>query len=548
MPNRRIIAIWFPYMGAERILRKTQHNLREPIVVVTNKSQSEIITSLCSVAQSKGIFAGQSLRDASAICPNLFIKIQNSHAENQFLKGICRWSSKFSPWIAIEGDTGLIMDITGCSHLFGGENKMIKHILLAYDEIGLTSKIGCADTVGAAWALSRYSEKVVKNYRNGDTIEQEARATRSRSAKRSFQSIKDNLRLTKNSKYFVAPSGKIRQSISNLPVAALRLEIQTEHTLVRLGLRQIGDVINQPRASLNRRFGCNLLKRVDQALGSLLEPISPLQPELNFGVRISFPDPIGLKPDIIAGLDRILDRLCSNLKKKTLGTQKVRLQAFRTDNTIKNIEVGLAQASNNFEHIRGLIIIKLENLDVGFGIDILRLEALKVEVLTQHKHIGHSLVSKRNKSRAKRNISPEDLISRLGARIGLENITRLHPAKSNIPEKTYTTLSAAWSEPAKDWPKPKSYRPVQLWAPEIISAPDKPNPLLEFRWRGKIWYITRSYGPERISPEWWLDEPKWRSGVRDYWFVECNTGDRLWIYYAHGGLTSSGWFCQGKFA
>ena len=118
-------------------------------------------------------------------------------------------------------------------------------------------------------------------------------------------------------------------------------------------------------------------------------------------------------------------------------------------------------------------IIKLENLDVGFGIDILRLEALKVEVLTQHKHIGHSLVSERNNSRYKRNISPEDLISRLGARIGLENITRLHPAKSNIPEKTYTTLSAAWSEPAKDWPKSKSYRPVQLWAPEIISAPDK---------------------------------------------------------------------------
>ena len=86
---------------------------------------------------------------------------------------------------------------------------------------------------------------------------------------------------------------------------------------------------------------------------------------------------------------------------------------------------------------------------MGFGIDILRLEALKVEVLTQHKHIGHSLVSERNKSRYKRNISPEDLISRLGARIGLENITRLHPAKSNIPEKTYTTLSAAWSEPQK---------------------------------------------------------------------------------------------------
>ena len=162
MPNRRIIAIWFPYMGAERILRKTQHNLENPIVVVAKRSQSEIISSISAAAQYKGLFVGQSLRDASSIYPHLFVETQDLYAETQFLKGICRWSSKFSPWVAPEGTTGLIMDITGCSHLFGGENKMINHILLAYDELGLTTKIGCADTVGAAWALSRYSEKTLQ--------------------------------------------------------------------------------------------------------------------------------------------------------------------------------------------------------------------------------------------------------------------------------------------------------------------------------------------------------------------------------------------------
>ena len=172
MPGRRIIAIWFPYMGAERILRKTQHNLENPVVVVAKKSQSEIISSISAAAQYKGLFVGQSLRDASAICPHLFVQTQNSYAETQFLKGICRWSSKFSPWVAPEGNTGLIMNITGCSHLFGGEDKMINHILLAYDELGLTTKIGCADTVGAAWALSRYSEKTLQSYRSGDAIEQ----------------------------------------------------------------------------------------------------------------------------------------------------------------------------------------------------------------------------------------------------------------------------------------------------------------------------------------------------------------------------------------
>ena len=103
MPGRRIIAIWFPYMGAERILRKTKHDLGKTVVIVAKKSQSKIISSISAAAQYKGLFVGQSLRDASAICPHLFVQTQNSYAETQFLKGICRWSSKFSPWVAPEG-------------------------------------------------------------------------------------------------------------------------------------------------------------------------------------------------------------------------------------------------------------------------------------------------------------------------------------------------------------------------------------------------------------------------------------------------------------
>ena len=112
MPSRRVIATWFPHLGAERILRKTQHNPEKPLVVVAQKSQSEIITSISTFANRKGLFVGQSLRDANAICPRLFVQTQNSYAETQFLKGICRWSSKFSPWVAPEGNMGLVMDIT----------------------------------------------------------------------------------------------------------------------------------------------------------------------------------------------------------------------------------------------------------------------------------------------------------------------------------------------------------------------------------------------------------------------------------------------------
>jgi protein ImuB len=55
-------------------------------------------------------------------------------------------------------------------------------------------------------------------------------------------------------------------------------------------------------------------------------------------------------------------------------------------------------------------------------------------------------------------------------------------------------------------------------------------------------------GPERIGPEWWLDDPDWRTGLRDYWQITTKSGERLWLYFAHGGALSPGWFCQGSFA
>jgi protein ImuB len=83
--------------------------------------------------------------------------------------------------------------------------------------------------------------------------------------------------------------------------------------------------------------------------------------------------------------------------------------------------------------------------------------------------------------------------------------------------------------------------------PEAVAAPDHPFPPAQFRWRRRAFITASATGPERIAPEWWLDEPDWRSGQRDYWRVETETGERLWLFFAHGGTVSGGWFCTGDF-
>jgi protein ImuB len=214
---------------------------------------------------------------------------------------------------------------------------------------------------------------------------------------------------------------------------------------------------------------------------------------------------------------------------------------------MQEIEIGLARPSSDPDRLRPLLMLKMAEVDPGFGIDTIRLEAHVTEPVHARPIRGHFDATEEARLRAGADTALEDLISKLGARIGLEAITRLAPADSHIPEKSALILPAAWSEPTAEWPLPHAPRPLVLFRPEPVQAPEDPMPPAQFRWRRRDLAIASATGPERIAPEWWLDEPDWRTGTRDYWRVETSTGERLWLYYAHGGAVSGGWFCQGTF-
>jgi protein ImuB len=282
-------------------------------------------------------------------------------------------------------------------------------------------------------------------------------------------------------------------------------------------------------------------------MGMTPEPVSPAAPPARFAVRLTLPDPIGLEEDIMAAIDRLLPALAKRLADKGHGARRVRMQCFRTDRGMQWVEVGLARPSAEPERIRPLLAMKVAEIDAGFGIDAVRIEATVTEPVHETSHKGGQVVTGEIAARQSRDTARDDLIGRLGARIGLEAITRLHPADRHSPEMTPILLAAARSAAARPWP-PTPVRPLTIWKPEPVMAQDVADLPLRFRWRGRTHDTAAATGPERIAPEWWLDEPEWRSGVRDYWRISTEAGDRLWLYYAHGGLMSSGWFCQGRFA
>ena len=535
-------------MAAERVLRREPALTDAPLAIVVSQANTQTLGSLSVTASQEGLRRGMGLSDARALCPDIVTRPAEPLRDAAFLTALRRWAGKFSPWVATEGQEALFIDISGCAHLFGGEDGIAAAIEADSTALHLSHRIGIADTAGAAWAVARFAGQSALAARSGDAIDQEARATRSRaSKKRKWDRVSISIDTAATPR--IVPSGQTRRTLGPLPVAALRMDADAVTTLTRLGLNTVADVAAMPRGALARRIGLEALKRMDQALGSEPEPISPARPEVSFALRLSLPDPIGLEDDVMAAFDRLLPPLCARLKAAGHGARRVRLTVFRADGTQQSLELGLAQPSWDADKIRPLICLKLKEIDAGYGIDVVRLEANQADPLTPHQHKGHLEAA----AAAKGRLSPEGseafaaLLSRLGARVGLEAMTRLTPAESHLPEKTATIMAAAFASPVDQWPYPYTPRPVVMFDPEPVGATDHGTPPRYFRWRRRVFEAAEVSGPERITPEWWLDDPAWRSGPRDYWQVATRSGERLWLFEAHGNETSGGWFMHGEF-
>ncbi len=558
MAGRRILSLWFPRLAAERVQRHRADTVPVPLAVVGDRNGAQVLVSVSVEAEGAGLSLGQPLRDATAICPALLTVPADPLTEARFLLTLRRWAGRFSPWVAEEPPAGLMIDLTGAAHLHGGEEGVLAQVAEDCENLGLTVRAAIADTPGAAWGLARYSGGDLGTVRSGDAIDQEARATRSRAVKRRGWERGGGAPRPVAARgaeaAVISPPGRRHEALSGLPLAALRLDADVVDRLMRLGLRRVGDIMGLPRAALARRFGADTLRRLDQAMGLEPEPVSPARPPMHFAVRLTLPDPIGLRTDVEAALDRLLPPFCDKLRAKGRGVRRVLFQGFRADGGVASVEIGLARAADSPDRIRPLLHLKLDQIDAGFGIDCLRLEALATEAVSAVQHRGQLEVTAQALANAGRVTAGsaqalEDLIGRLGARLGTEAVLRLHPADSHVPAKSAKLLMAAWSQPHDGpWPAPPAPRPLVMFRPEPVEAPETRDLPARFRWRRRDCAVRMAVGPERLQPEWWFEDPDWRGGTRDYWRVETEGGERLWLFYGQGGAVTDQWYCEGTFA
>lgn len=486
--HRRVVSMWFPRLASDRVLRACP--VDAPFALTVHQNNTNRLYCLNDQAEKQGLHRGMPYSDARAYCPDLRSAPADLHASQRFQYTLCRWATRYCPWVGLEGDDGLVLDVTGSTHLFGGEAAMLADMRRRLERLGLEVRIGMADTRGAAWALAHFAQGI-------------------------------------------AEPQKTLCALQKLPVAALRIDTPTDQALQRLGLRHVGDVVQAARAPLARRFGQSFLMRLDQALGDQPEQISPLKLPPHYGVRLTFPEPIGLVEDMMAATARLLEPLCDKFKSQEVGARVLCLTCRRIDGGNQDVELRLARALRDPLRILPLFERGISEIDSGFGIDQIRLEARQVE------HLPFQQISAVSVSNTD---GLNDLITRIGARIGLENIHRFLPGDSHIPERSFMIAPAAYSEPETTWHVGRP-RPICLFKPEAICGAGSTPPDI-FQWRGMRFSCGRVTGPERIAPEWWMADEAWRSGLRDYWKVDTKQGRRLWLFYTP---QNPGWFVHGEF-
>jgi protein ImuB len=530
LPPRRILAIWLARLSVDRWRLAFPPEARAaaeavPTALILETAHGPRITAANAAGLAAGARSGMLLADARALCPELAAVPADPAGDLAALEKLALWAQRWGPWSAMDPPDGLIVDVTGAAHLFGGEEALLADVARAFAARGLTARAALAPTAGAAWALAHYGR--------GAAI--------------------------------LGPGDDPLRWLADLPVAALRLDDDVLTVLRRLGIKRLGELAGvsgageedaareaAARDGLRRRFrnhrapAANPLLRLDQLLAKVPEPLLPVIARPLPMVQRRLAEPLRHR----APLDRVVEDLAGamvrTLEARGEGARRLELALWRVDGEVLQRRIELAAATRAADHITRLFARRLDDVEAGFGIETVQLRASWSEPLALAQGDLDAAAADHGTALAA-------CIDRLTVRLGAGAVTRLAPRASHLPER-----AQIWQPPLD--PVPASQARLALHT-RPLKLLDRPEPIAvlhaapdgfpqRFRWRGAVREVVRVEGPERIAPEWWRERSSAR--LRDYYRIEDAAGARYWIY--RRGIAGDGrggvpdWFLQGLFA
>ena len=395
------------------------------------------------------------------------------------------------------------------------------------EQAGFAYSIAIAGTIGAAWAAAHFGEPA--SYAGGEE----------------------------------------RALLAPLPLAALRLAPDTVAALARVGLKRIGDIVDLPRSPLTARFGADLLRQLDRALGHEHEPLNPRLPVAPYVAEQRFAEPIAREQDVLAIVARLAARLQFALERRGDGARRIELTLFRTDGEVRRIAAGTSRPLRDPAHIRALFVERLAALadafDPGFGFDMARLSVVVAEPAPPEQiGIGGGEDA----------AEIDRLVDRLSARLGAPPRAPADRAGQPYPRdrrreragagggsRGRSRLAGVSSFPRRGRPQPAAAAAADAAGADrsgggSAGRPAVALPLAARAARGDRRRRPRAHRGRLVERAWRRSFAKFGA---DYFRVEDKSGLRFWLFRAGlyrdlmredlaQGAAAPTWFLHGTFA
>ena len=477
-------------------------------------------------AEAKGVRAGMSLTHAKALLLGMRVweKPFTPVEDAQRLRRLARWARRFSPIVAADKPDGLLLDMAGCERLFGGDEPMVNLVDAGMSGLGLRTRSALAPTIGCAWAMARFGERRIS---------------------------------------IVAPD-RIREALAPLPIAGLRVDLAFVSALNEVGIERIGSLFDLPRQELACRFGPDLLRRLDQATGRVVETINPYCPATLVEATRLFDGAVTSLEAIVTTVRELLFTLVIQLEERGGGVRTLDVVLERLGAEPCRIFITLTYPSRDMRHLWTLLHPKIERFHLGYGVESVALRASRVGRLLPRQLHFHD-VGTENSNQGDEAVLGE-FLDRLTDRLGPRAVCRMTPVETHAPEEAYPLRPLTAVGDARDegtearrhegtkggtarvapLDRPSQLFPVPEPARVILLVPEGPPSWL--RWRGRECAVRCASGPERLALPWW--EAKWGAAaspdvVRDYYEVQDDQGRPLWVFRDH---VTKEWYVHGLWA
>lgn len=517
----RVICVWFPNWPIQR-LRNERPELREatrsarrrlgarrvvagPTEIILHgiQSQRPVVTHCTPGAERRGVRAGLSPSEARALVPRAVFLPADEAADVAALRNLALECQRFSPLVGLEEGSrpeSLLAHVEGCTHLWGGEAAFLEHVRAYWEDRGLEVHLALADSVGAAWAMTR------------------------------------------SSRFSVVPAGEAAAALGGLPVEALRLPPDVIDRLRTLGLDTIGEILSLPRESLASRFGTLLPRRLDQALGLSSEPFVSERLVEPLCVFREWETPIDDRLALVELCHRMFGELLVMANRHGMGLHELEGE-IRTEGGPVTLAIRLSEPTRDATHLEKLLELQLERQRWSGGVTSVCWTALRLGRVEESQ--GRWFEDEREPDRSR---TLGALVDRLSSRLETGAVLRVEVLPDAQPEclarlVPWMSAGANTTDSCVLPPEISRGRPLRLLAtplPVDVSSILPDGPPIHLVWRGQDHPVIRAWGPERIATGWWRGPDV----ERDYYRAEWDDGTHAWLYRDR---RADRWFLHGFF-